>query len=69
MLRITIAVLLLSLGTFLVGCQTMTKDSEQNIQRYNRMADLHRRMINEDIEHILLLDRTSRLTRWHLRAE
>ena len=48
------------------GCQTMTRDSDQQAQKYSRISELNRRMLAEDIDAILLLDRPSNLTPWHV---
>ena len=67
MRKIMIAVLVLTLGFVLSGCQTMTRDSEQHIQKYSRISDLNRRMLAEDVDAILLLDDPSTLSWWHVR--
>ena len=66
MLKITVSLLLLVLFLSLTGCQTLTADSEGNIQEYSRIADLNRRMLAQDIEAFWLLDRPSRLTRYYI---
>ncbi len=65
MLRYVLTVVLLGVGLFSAGCQTMTTDKEQQIRKYSRIADLNRRMLAEDVDAIILLDRPSRLTHWH----
>ena len=68
MRKIMITALILTLGFALSGCQTMTRDSEQQVQKYSRMSDLNRRMLAEDIDAILLLDQHSNLSWWHVRC-
>ena len=66
MLKTTLTIMLISLALLLTGCQTLNNDREQNIRHYSRIADLNRRMFNEDIETFFLLDRPSRLTDVHI---
>ena len=59
----------LSLGLFVVfstGCATINRSKEQQIQKYSPMAELNRRMIAEDIDKAMLMDRPSRLSEWHI---
>ena len=65
MLRAMVVSLLVVVGVFLAGCQTMTHDKEQQIRKYSRIADVNRRLFNEDIHTIFLLDKPSSLTSWH----
>ena len=67
MRKIMIAALVLTLGFVLSGCQTMTRDSEQQIQKYSRISDLNRRMLTEDVDALLLLDQPSNLSWYHVR--
>ena len=67
MRKIMIAALVLTLGFVLSGCQTMTHDSEQQIQKYSRISDMNRRMLTEDVDAILLLNEPSSLSWWHVR--
>ncbi|MBN1435852.1 MAG: hypothetical protein JW936_02150 [Sedimentisphaerales bacterium] len=62
-----IAFLLIALVFCTVGCQTPSRDSEQSIQQYSRIAEINRRMLAEDMEAFWLLDRPSRLSRWNMR--
>lgn len=62
MLKVTVTVVLLSFVMLLVGCQSLTRDSEQNIHKYSRISDYNRRMLTDDIDALLLLDQPSRLT-------
>jgi len=68
MLRICIAALLL-LGLFLGGCQSLTMDETQQANNYSRIADHNRRMLTDDMNAILLLDRASNLTPWTVRRK
>jgi len=66
MLRTTVIVMLIAM--FLCpGCQTLAYDEEQNIRKYSRIADLNRRMLAEDFEAFMLLDRPSSLTHYQTR--
>ncbi|MBN2375362.1 MAG: hypothetical protein JXD22_03105 [Sedimentisphaerales bacterium] len=67
MRKIMIAALVLTMGFVLSGCQTMTRDSEQQIQKYSRVSDMNRRMLAEDVDAIMLLDEPSSLSWWHTR--
>ena len=67
MRKIVIAALVLTLGFALSGCQTTTRDSEQQIQKYSRISDMNRRMLAEDVDALLLLDEPSSLSWWHVR--
>ena len=69
MIRMMITAVLLVGVTSLLGCQTLTRDREQQITKYSRISDLNRRMLNEDLDRIFLLDRPSSLSRWHVRPD
>jgi len=69
MLRFALAVIMLSLGLLLAGCQTMTMDKEQQVRKYSRISDMNRRMLADDIDAVFLLDKPSQLTRWHVRND
>ena len=69
MLRILMTVLLLAAVASLAGCQTMNRDPEQQVYKYSRISKLNRRMLAEDIDHILMLNHPSRLTSWHVRPD
>lgn len=61
--------LVLAVGvSVFMGCETMTNGSEQQITKYSRIAELNRRMLAEDVDAILLLDRPSILTPWYVRS-
>ena len=66
---VVIVAVLLVLGAISLGCQTLTETPQQKIQRYRRMAELNRMMINEDIETFLLMDKPTRLSRWRVPVE
>lgn len=65
MARIVTLLLLLGLMFSMVGCQTLIADRDDYIRKYSRMADINRRMFNEDIENLLMLDRSSNLSQWY----
>ena len=69
MLKITVSLVLLVLFFSLTGCQTLTGDSEQNVQKYSRIADLNRRMLAQDFETFWLLDKPSSLTRYYVPSQ
>ena len=60
---------LLVLTIFLGGCQSLSRNNDQQVRKYSRVSDLNRRMLAEDLDKILLLDRPSRLTEWHVIAD
>lgn len=64
MLKVMIVSLLVGMGVFLSGCQTMARDEEQQKRKYSRISDVNRRLFNEDIQTIFFLDEPSRLTQW-----
>ena len=69
MSRVIIPVLLVLLVVSLVGCQTPVRDEEQQVRQYSKMSELNRRMLAEDIDHLLLLERPTRLSQWHVRTQ
>lgn len=69
MLKVMITALLVCSAVFLSGCQTVTRNKEEQIRKYSRISDLNRRMLAEDMDAILLLDRPSSLTRWNVRDD
>ena len=72
MLKATLTIALAVLLSVLIlvgGCQTITRDKEQQIRKYSRIADLNRRMLAEDWDTFWLLNRSSHLTRWHVRND
>ena len=69
MSKLIVPVLLVLLVVSLVGCQTPIHDEEQQVRQYSKMSELNRRMLAEDIDHILRLERPSRLSQWHVRTQ
>ena len=69
MFRVVLTVILLGLAVILIGCQTLTETPQQSQQRYSRIAELNRLMLNEDIDTLLLMDRPSYLTPRRLPVE
>ncbi len=69
MRRVLMAIVVLCVGFCLTGCQTMTRTKEQQIRKYSRMSDINRRLFVEDIDAILMMDKSTQLSRWHLRTE
>ena len=69
MRRVLMAILVLCVGVCLTGCRTMVNTEEEQIRKYSRMSEMNRRLLVEDIDTILLLDRSTQLSRWHLRSE
>jgi len=69
MFRVLLAVILLGLAAVLIGCQTLTETPQQSQQRYSRIVELNRLMLNADIDAILLMDRPSYLTPRRLPVE
>lgn len=69
MRRILLLLLVLFVGSLFAGCQSVTRDDQQNIRRYSRIADLNRRMLTDDMDALLLLDRPSMLSDWYIRPE
>ncbi|MCJ7544865.1 MAG: hypothetical protein MUP47_09960 [Phycisphaerae bacterium] len=60
-----IAAILCVVG-FLVGC-TMSESADEHNRRLRQQAALQMRMLVEDVDAVLLLDRSSSLTDWHTR--
>ena len=69
MLKKMVVTGLLGLGLLLGGCATLTRDEDQQSRRYSRLADLHKRLLAEDIDSFFLLDKPSSLTHWHIQFE
>lgn len=61
--------LIAAVGLVLGGCETMTRDSDMQIRKYSRIAEINRRLLAEDIDRILLLDKPSSLSRWPIVPE
>ena len=62
-----ITFLIITMAFCVIGCHTPSRDSEQSINQYSRIAEINRRMLSEDMEAFWLLDQPSHLTRWNLR--
>jgi len=63
MVKVTVNVLLMAvLAWAMMGCKTLSKDEEQNTHKYSRVSEINRRMLAEDIERLLLLDKPSTLS-------
>jgi len=60
---------ILSLGIFLGGCQSLVQSPEQEIQTYSRITDLNSRMWTDDVDVFLLFDRPSYLSKWHVPSD
>ena len=69
MRKIMVSIVLVGIAMMLGGCQGLTSDSEQNIRKYSRISELNRRMLADDIEAMLLLDRPGRLSRYNVPQE
>ena len=50
----------------LAGC-TMSETAEEHNRRLRQQTAMQMRMMVEDLDAVLLLDRTSSLTEWHSR--
>ncbi len=59
--------LALCLMTLAAGC-TLTESAGERNRRLLLIGDLQSKMLVEDIDYFLLLDRTSNLTAWHSNA-
>ncbi len=68
MRKLFIGLLLASFLAISAGCDSMTRGSDQQITKYSRISELNRRMLAEDVDSILLLDRQSHLTPWYVPA-
>ena len=68
MRKFFIGLVLVAGVSMFMGCETMTNGPEQQITKYSRISELNRRMLAEDVDAILLLDRPSILTPWYVRS-
>ncbi len=59
----------MSVGFVSGGCQSTTHSGKQQIRKYSRLSNMQSMMLADDIERMLLLDRPTRLTQWHIVAE
>ena len=57
------------IGLMLSGCQSTTHSKEEQIRKYSRMSTLYKMMMVDDIDKMLLMDRPSRLSEWHMVTE
>ena len=71
MTRVIVVVLIVALfgSVFLCGCQSTSRSKEQQIQKYSRISELNRRMLGDDIDAYMMMDRPSRLSRMHVIAD
>ncbi len=67
MKKLCVIFLLLS-AMVLSGCQGLVDSPADRRRRINQIVDLQLRMMMDDIDSFLLLDRTTALTRYHLRV-
>ena len=56
----------LLLSGLLVGCQTPAGSASERSLRISEISKQQWRMFIDDVDTILLIDRSSRLTSWHL---
>lgn len=49
------------------GC-SMTDTAGERNRRILQISDLQSKMLVDDVDYFLLIDRSSRLTRWHARV-
>ena len=66
--KIIVVVLLLGCWALMLvgGCQSLTRDEEQQVRKYSTISNLQRRMLVDDIDRLLFLERPSRLSQWHI---
>ncbi len=67
MRRIMLLVALVACSAGLVGCATVTKSPEEVKLQYQRYTDLQLRQLADDWNYFWLMDRHSRVSRWHTR--
>ena len=53
--------------SMIAGCATMTQSPAEVRATYDRVLDSQMRMMAEDVNFALMIDRPSRLTRWQVR--
>lgn len=56
----------LILSTMSGGCETMNKSVPQHAHDIDTVIDYEARQLVEDIDYALMIDRPSRLTKWHV---
>lgn len=59
--------LLLVAAASMVGCATVTKTPEENLAATRAVTELDLRQMADDWNLLWLVDRQSRLTKWHTR--
>ena len=47
------------------GCNTLVDTHQERNRRITHLSDLQMRMFVEDLDYLLLLERSSALTQWH----
>jgi len=55
----------LLVGALAGGCATMTMDEKEHARSQRFATDADPKMMAEDVDLLLMLDRPSRLTQWH----
>ena len=65
-----VILLLLSicLGTVLAGCAGTIDTGPERLRRYWEITEIQGRQFNDDLDYLLLYERSSRLTEYHGRA-
>lgn len=66
-MRVLVILGLLAGLTLLAGCATLTQSSADVRNTYVRVWDYELHQLADDWNHMWLLDRPSRLTRWQMR--
>ena len=66
-MRTLLLLLIVSLTGLLAGC-TMVETPSEHARRWVNITDVNLRQASEDVDYILLLDRSSRLNQWHTRV-
>lgn len=61
-----IAIVLLLAGLLLGGCETPGESASERSLRIRRVSDQNWRMFVDDWDYFWLVDRSSRLTRYHV---
>lgn len=59
------ALLVLCLGFSMTGCAGLGETQPEANRRIKLQAQLESKMLNDDVQYMLLLERSSRLTQWH----
>ena len=53
------------LGSSLAGCAGVVHSGDERARRYSLINQAHRRMFVDDLDALVLYDRSSRLSQWH----